>query len=262
MISWLAGLLLTVVCLSAGGVMRPVQHLSIAGATGSLAYLRRAVSAFEQEHRGVTVSISGGGSIAGLVEVSRGRVDVGVSDVLPQVQWTRGANLHSRVVGRVPLLIIVHPGIRLNRVSEKTLRDILTGRIVSWRDLGGASTPIVVFTRPLSSGARLIVQEQILKGQPLSRRAVVELSNGAMQAAVQETPGAIGFIEAGAVPLGVAKLDVGSARFRSETPEHWPYAVVPTVYWQAGASSLVRSLALFLTTRPYRHTYGLYPAVR
>lgn len=259
MTAWIAGLLATMLYLVSSAVSAPQSHhLSVVGATGSLAYLRHAVAGWEEGHPGYTVSLSGGGSVAGLVEVSRGRADVGVSDIAPRSEWTAGQPLSSRPLGRLPILLIAHGGTGVKSVAKSGAQALLTGKVRSWQEVGGAPVPVLVMTRPLASGARDAVQQKILGGQRITRSAIVELSNGAMLAAVRETPGAIGFIEAGRPPAHVRVLGIGSHQFSSATAGEWPYFVVPTLYWRSG-NAAAASLAQYLATRSYRSGYGLVP---
>lgn len=240
------------------GSASPLHHLSIAGATGSLAYLRRAVGGWEQLHPGYTVSISGGGSIAGLVEVSQGRINIGISDVAPQREWIRGGALLSKPLGRTPLLIIAHSKIGVGQVSASRMRAIFMGEIASWKTVGGKSTPIIVVSRPLASGALEALRKGILDGHRVTARAIVQLSNGAVLAAVQETPGAVGFIESSDPPKTVQVLQVGRARYSQKRPQNWPYWVTPSLYWCKPEGGMTQSLANYLATRPYRSEYGLF----
>ncbi len=237
----------------------PSRHLTVAGATGSLAYLRRAVAGWERLHPGYTVSISGGGSIAGLVEVSQGRINIGISDVTPKNEWTGGAALFSKPLGQMPLLMIARPDTGVKNVSLSQLRDMFTGRIRSWKNIGGKETPVIVVSRPLASGALEVLRQQVLQGKPVTSRAIVQLSNGAVLAAVKETPGALGFVESGRLPKMVEVLRVGSLRYSPDFPYEWPYHVVPTLYWHRQSGGMTRSLVDFLATRPYRSQYGLFP---
>lgn len=257
--AWMAGWVLAFFCWTSGAWLAPSRHLTVAGATGSLAYLRRVAADFEKTYPPNTVALSGGGSIAGLVEVSLGRVDIGISDVAPQREWTRGVDLSSLALGRIPLLIIAHPGVGVSSLSPATLRALYSGQVTSWAQVGGRATPVVVMTRPLSSGARQVLQMRLLGTRAMSRAAVVTLSNGAMLAAVQETPGAIGFVESGVAPARVALMGVGLTQFHSQDGAAWPYAVTPTAYWKKSSSVWVRLLAEFLANRPYRRAFGLYP---
>lgn len=255
----LMGLLLALLGAGMLAVHVPVRHLSVAGATGSLAYLRRAAGDFERTQPGWTVSISGGGSVAGLVEVSRGRIDVGVSDLTPRREWTGGRALDALGLGRIPLLLIVHQGTGVVGLSRKEAAGVLSGRIANWKRVGGISSPVVVVTRPQASGARAALQTELLAGTNISRHAIVALSNGAVLALVRETPGSIGFLESGQQPLGVHVLAIGAAHFDNCCPQRWPYRVMTTLYWRRDRGSAAATLARFLAKRPYRSVYGLYP---
>lgn len=243
---------------SAAAPLQSYRHLSIVGATSSLAYLRAAVSGWERLNPGVTVSISGGGSVAGLVEVSHGRADVGVSDVPPESRWIGGTALKATPLGRLPILFIAHSDVGIGRLTKSQLRAVLSGKIRSWAELGGSRSMVIVMTRPISSGALNVVEKRVLAGNPLSRKAIVELSNGAMLAAVRETPGAVGFLETGIIPRGVATLEVGGTRFRSDAAQRWPYFAETALYVRPDAGQPVQSLVQYLASRPYRRDFGLY----
>lgn len=259
--SWVVTWLFAVLALASGALSVPARHhLSIVGATSSLAYLRRAVSAFEGAHPGYTVSLSGGGSVAGLVEVSQGRADVGVSDIPPRADWTGGRPLSGFSLGRLPILFITHPGTGVQAVSGPMLKAILSGRMTGWQQVGGVPTPIIVFTRPLASGARHVVQTAVLGPSSMTRWAITELSNGAMIAAVRETPGSLGFIESSMAPQGVTVLDIAGVHFDAQHPGNWPYMTHPTLYVRPGAAEIVKDLARYVASRPYRSQFGLLGA--
>ncbi len=258
MSGWWIGLVLALLGAGTLTVGTPPRHLSVAGATGSLPYLRRAAGDFERSRPNWTVSISGGGSVAGLVEVSRGRIDVGVSDLAPREEWTGGILLKQRPLGRIPLLVIVHRAVGVSQLSAAQSAAVLSGKIANWDQVGGTREPVVVVTRPGASGARVAIVRELLGREKISRRAIVALSNGAELALVRETPGAIGYVESGQKPPGVRVLILGGAHFEPSHPERWPYRVVPTLYWRKDSGAEVAALVRFLATRAYRSAYGLY----
>jgi len=233
------------------------HHLSILGATSVLAYVRAAVPGWEDLHPGYTVSITGGGSVAGLVEVSRGRTDIGVSDVPAIREWTGDRPLQRQVLGRLPILFVVHPGLGLHHLTRDQLAWVLMGRVANWDQLGGHRVPVVVMSRALSSGALYVVDHKILVEGRMTSRAIIQLSNGAVLAAVRETPGAVGFVESGSMPQGVTVLHVGPFAYDGKSATDWPYYAIPTLYFRGDATPEVRSLVRYLASRPYRSSYGL-----
>lgn len=237
----------------------PVRHLSVMGATSVLPYLKASVPLFERLHPGVTVAISGGGSLAGLIEAQRGHVDIGVSDIAPKGP---GDPLLAIPLGHLPILFVANRTDGVGELSVSELSSILTGQIVRWSALGGAPLPVVVVTRQLASGAREVVEGLVLKGRPMTRRALVQLSNGALLRTVLDTPGAIGFVEGNRHLSGVTVLAVEGKHFSVYCPQKWPYYAVPSLYVKPGADKLVMELAHFLASRPDRARYGLLTAVR
>lgn len=253
---WLRHVATLALMLSSVGVSSP-HHYTIVGSTSILPFLRRSAEAWQSAHPGDTVALAGGGSVAGVVEVSQGRADIGVSDIPVRPQWTGNRELVSYPLGHLPILFIAHSGVGVSQVSHQALGEILTGKVSSWRQVGGHSVPIIVMTRPLASGALWVVSSQVLHRRRISPHAVVQLSNGAMLAAVRETPGAIGFIEAGRVPEQVQVLGVGGHQFSCQTIRAWPYYATPTLYVQKdnqGAQVLAQSIA----EATYRHQYGIW----
>ncbi len=255
--AWIKGLLFTVLAL-ASTVSPASRHLIIVGATSTLSYLRGAVAGFESIHPGYTVSLAGGGSVAGLVEVSRGRADVGVSDIPPRAEWTSGVRLLAVPLGRLPILFVVHPGTGVANLTKMQLQAVLDGRARSWKNVGGRALPIVVMTRPLASGALSVVEGQIMDGRRITSRAIVELSNGATLAGVRETPGAVGFVESGSIPAGVTVLAVAGQRFTPARGEDWPWFARPSLYVRPTAPRVVRELVQYLAAHPDRARYGIY----
>ncbi|AEJ39691.1 phosphate binding protein [Sulfobacillus acidophilus TPY] len=234
-------------------------HITIVGATSCLSYIKAVLPDFERDHPGVTVAVAGGGSVAGLIEAGRGRADLGLSDIPPEPQWTGGISMTSYPLGRLPILFVVNRADGVQHVTEAQLRGLLGGTIRRWNQLGGRSWPVIVVSRPLASGARYVVEHRILQGRPMSSHALIELSNGALLRAVAETPGAIGYVEGPQVIPHIIRLRVNGQTFSTQHPLRWPYFATPRLYARTPVSNLVRSLARYLTTRPQRVQFGIYP---
>jgi phosphate transport system substrate-binding protein len=232
-------------------------HVSIMGATSVLPYLRAASAAFTEADFPYRLTLGGGGSIAGLVEVSRGRVDMAVSDIPPTADWTHGVPLCHEPLGRQPILFIAHPGL-VTDLSRGQLKNLLRGRIDNWSAVGGPKMPVTVVSRPLASGSLRVVETQVLDGHRVTPKAIVMLSNGAVMAAVRESPGGLGFVESGRAPTGVTVLGIDHRRFDVSRPEGWPYYAVPTLYWRCPGNDSIRTVAHYLASQPFRREFGLY----
>ncbi|CAB1129726.1 protein of unknown function [Candidatus Hydrogenisulfobacillus filiaventi] len=229
------------------------QVLRVMGATSLVPYLQAVIPAFERQRPGVRVSLSAGGSFAGLEAVRRGQVEAGLSD-LPVPEGPAWRGLRALPLGCLAVVPIVHPRLGLRRLSAGQLAAVLEGRVRNWREVGGPDLPVVVVVRPRASGARAVLEEGLhLRG--FSPRAVVQLSNGAVARTVQETPGAVGFVEAPFVRPGVQVLDVGPYHYGGDGP--WPFQARLALVARRPVAPEVAELAAFAASWPGRAAYGI-----
>ncbi len=237
------------------------RSISVMGASSVLAYVKAGARLWQRAHPGYQVVVSGGGSVAGLIELGRGHVNVAMSDIAPRAEWAAG--VVGFPLGKLPILFVVNRRAGVDAVGANVLADILRGRIGNWAQVGGQAMPVVVVGRPLASGARLAVERQVLGGRgSFSRFALMQLSNGAVLRTVADTPGAIGFVEGERQLPGVVQLAVGGRSFDRREPNAWPYYAIPTLYVNPGASPAVLDFVRYLARRPDRARYGLVPLPR
>jgi phosphate transport system substrate-binding protein len=94
-----------------------------------------------------------------------------------------------------PVVLIVHPLVRLDTLSPGQVRDIFSGAITNWSEVGGPDAPVRVVSRVEGSGTRTTF-EQIIMGQPglITAEAIEEETNQAVRRMVASRPYAIGFV--------------------------------------------------------------------
>lgn len=172
------------------------ERVTIVGSTALLPLVKQAAADFRAENPGVTINVTGGGSSSGLSRVASGAADIGTSDVFAPDDLAKEKKLVDHQVAIAPFVIVVHPSVGLDSLTQEQLIRVFTGRIANWKPFGGADQRISIVGRSDSSGSRAIIKEKVLSGHEFSRNATVQDSNGAARAAVASTPGAIGYIDA------------------------------------------------------------------
>ncbi len=232
-------------------------HVSIMGSTALVPLIKEVLPEWESKHPLVRVSVTGGGSWAGLAAVSKGQADIGMSDIAPS--HLVATRLIKYPLGRLPVLFIAHRANVPRWVSSHSLRELFTGRYKNWHQAGGPNLRVVIVSRPLSSGSRYVVEQRVLLGQSLTPHAIIQLSNGALYKTVLSTPGALGYLEWRPGLKGVVVMAVGPNRFANNRPTNWPYYTEPTLYVPSQASALVKQLAFWLSQTPKREEFGIYP---
>ncbi len=126
---------------------------------------------------GRTIHVLANGSSKGVLALIKGKADVAMisapfEDVRASVErkspGTIGnVQLIQHRIGAVKTRFIVHPSNPIRSISEDQLRDVLLGKIVNWRALGGPDMPIVVFTTKPGKGLRSLVEKKFLGGQSI-----------------------------------------------------------------------------------------------
>jgi phosphate transport system substrate-binding protein len=100
------------------------------------------------------------------------------------------------VVGVDGIAVIVNSRNPINSLSIDQLRQIFSGSITDWSQIGGSPGPISIFLRETASGTRDLFQSLVLKKDTFSSAASIPGtgSNNDVSQAVAEAPGGIGFL--------------------------------------------------------------------
>jgi phosphate transport system substrate-binding protein len=155
-----------------------------------------------QKKTGIKVVIDGGGATRGIRDVAKGASDLGGSCRLPLVyqsgdgRWNvESQERHVKMipVGWDALVVIVHKENRmLDNISQQQLRDIYTGKITTWRELGANSDqPINLYARDGKISGVERTMRQLLFNNPeleFTVRAASLPSSGKIEEAVEKDP--------------------------------------------------------------------------
>jgi phosphate transport system substrate-binding protein len=73
------------------------------------------------------------------------------------------------------------------------VRDIYTGRITNWKEVGGKDEPVILYSRENSSGTYVYFKDFVLLGKDYSPRAQTLQGTAAVVNAVSKDPNGIGY---------------------------------------------------------------------
>lgn len=168
------------------------------------------------------------GSGTGIKSVIAGTADIGDSSrALKDEEKEQG--LVENIVAIDGIAIITDKANKVTDLTTDQLVKIYTGEITNWKDLGGDDQNIVVIGREASSGTRGAFEE-ILKvtgeeGQPACKYARELNETGAVVAAVESTPGAIGYVSLDNITDKVAALKLDGVVPSEETVKDGSYTL-------------------------------------
>ncbi len=201
-------LLWLVACRSPVQPPEPVV-IEIAGSTSMQPLLEDLAEAYTRHHKYVTIKVEGGGSRLGMELAREGRVDLAASSQTPHAEGRSIATpLHwSTPIALDGIAIIVHPDNGVEGLTMLQVRDIFSGRILSWKEVGGRAEEIVVVSREEGSGTRKAFEGMVMGGRRVTPTAVVMPGSAAVVEYVAEHPEAIGYVSMGYLTNGLAPLN-------------------------------------------------------
>ena len=163
------------------------------------------------------------GSSAGVEAVVSGTAQIGdVSRALSDEEKSKG--LVENVVALDGIAIITDKNNTVANLTKQQLIDIYTGKITNWKDVGGSDQKIVVIGREDGSGTRDAFEE-ILDIADQCKLAQTLSETGQVAAAVEKTPGAIGYISLDALSDKVKALQLDGVEASEATIKDGSYTL-------------------------------------
>lgn len=189
-------LLLTGLMLSLTASAHAQERVVIGGAGAHLPVMTSLAEAYRMRQSSDVIEVVAKqtGSTGAIRGVEAGALTVGLTS--RPLHGDEQRALVYRVYGRTPLVIGVHPDVSVKSLTERQLCAIFSGRITSWKDLGGPDARIVVLTRN-EDGTKSTVREQIACFRDLTETpdAVVMTKAAAMGDALSRRASTIGLID-------------------------------------------------------------------
>ena len=116
-----------------------------------------------------------------------------------------------------------------NKVKDLTLqqvKDIYTGKITNWKEVGGADAEIVVVSREDGSGTRDGFQEIVgFESKDLTSNAQISDGSGNIKTTVQGNENAIGYISFGYLDDSINAVKIGGVEPKEENVYNDKYPI-------------------------------------
>ncbi len=222
-----------VVCLSS--ILTAFDQIKITGSTTVYPISDKCARVFEDEHPGVEIDIAPTGSSVGISSIIDGSADIGNASreaKQKEIEQAHADNvdLHGTVIALDGVAVVVHPGNDVRNLSLKQLQDIYTGKVTSWKEIGGVDKPILVISRDPSSGTYEVFNHAVLKGKELSMTAILVQGNQSVADAVAMTESAIGYIGFGFLQGHLKALSIEDVAPSNQSISCGEYALSRKLY--------------------------------
>lgn len=186
-------LLLTFVALA-----MPKQRITIKGSDTMVILVQR-WSELYPDKTNTEFQVTGGGSGTGIAALINGTTDICASsrpikkDEVAQLEKKFGYKGLEIRVAMDGLAVYVHKNNPVKQLTMAQIKDIFTGKVTNWKDVGGANKPILLYSRENNSGTYEFFKEHVLLKQDFASNAQHMAGTAALINAVSKDPNSIGF---------------------------------------------------------------------
>ena len=195
-------------------------------ATGGSTSMKNVIAAltegFAEVEPGVTVSYDPTGSGAGVTGATDKTLDIGLSS--RGLKDEEKNDVDGTVIALDGIAIIVNKASKVEDLTVDKLKQMFTGEVTNWADVGGDDGEIVLIGREAGSGTRDGF-ESIVDVKDSCKYAQELTATGAVISAVEANPLAIGYASLSAVGDTVKMVTVGGVECSEETVKDGSYEV-------------------------------------
>ena len=195
-------------------------------ATGGSTSMKNVIAAltegFTEVEPGVTVSYDPTGSGAGITGATDKTLDIGLSS--RALKDDEKADVDGTTIALDGIAIIVNNASKVEDLTVDQLKQMFTGEITNWSEVGGDDGEIVLIGREAGSGTRDGF-ESIVDVKDSCKYAQELTATGAVISAVEANPLAIGYASLSAVGDTVKMVTVGGVECSEDTVKDGSYEV-------------------------------------
>lgn len=180
------------------------ETVSIHGSTVFIASLIDPNKAAIEKETGLTLDVVGNSAGTGVVELVQGKADVAMiaSSLKDLVDKTNAKKpgtvdintLKAHEMGKTRIVFAASNAIPIKELTRSQISDILRGKIVNWKEVGGPDQEIIVITGIPSTGLRVAIEKAFIGGESISAKKREVSNTSTIVKVTGQLPEAIGLM--------------------------------------------------------------------
>jgi phosphate transport system substrate-binding protein len=175
------------------------KAITVKGSDTMVILGQRWAEVYMNQNPGVVIQVTGGGSGVGIAALINGSTDI--CEASRPIKSSEVDKLKERFNSTGVEIAVARDGLAVylneeNKITELTLdqlKGIYTGKITSWKELGGEDTKIVLYGRENSSGTYVYFKENVLTGADFASQTQTLPGTAAIVNAVAKDKYGIGY---------------------------------------------------------------------
>jgi len=185
------------------------------GATTVVSVVVNPARAAVEKATGHSLEIVGNATGKGLVDLSDGKADASMTseplDIAIAAAEVAGKKIDPKTlqmheVRKDEIVFIVHPSNPVTALTWEQLRDIHTGKITNWKQVGGKDAPITVYSDAVTGGTRAMVKKVVMGGAEYAPSVKSLTSVARVAEVLPKDEGGIGGVGKGFVDSAKTKI--------------------------------------------------------
>ena len=162
---YIVGLLMTVFVVSCGP--RDIETIVIRGSDTEVNLVLRMAETYMSDDPKISIAVTGGGSGNGIASLINKRTDIAnASRAFSQEELDlaneRGLDVRPIIFAVDALCFIVNEDLPVEGLTLQQIRDLFTGSVENWSEVGGPDIPVSLYGRQGNSGTFVYIQQKIL----------------------------------------------------------------------------------------------------
>jgi phosphate transport system substrate-binding protein len=204
---------------------------------------QQVAESYMRENPGVIVSVSSMGSMRGVKSLINATCNIAMAssdldDDLKRISTDDNVTVTKHVIAHDALVPIVNNRNTVTNLTVEQLRELFSGEIKNWQQVGGPNEPVIIVSEDGNSGDYATWQEKVMhEGKVVTPQAHFVATSGAMKEQIAQTPGAIGYVSLAHLDNSTKALTVEGISAKPDTIKSKKYP-------------LMRELIVYTTQNP------------
>jgi phosphate transport system substrate-binding protein len=224
------------------------EVITVKGSDTMVILAQRWAETYMKKNPNVTIQVTGGGSGTGISALINGTTDVcnasrpmkpAEKQKLKQRFSTLGVEIKAAKDG---IALYVHESNPVQELTLKQVKEIYTGKITNWKQVGGADARIILYSRENNSGTYVYFKDVVLEAQDYAPNCQNMPGTAAVVNAVAKDPNGIGY--------GGAAYGKGIRDLKIKADENSPAYIPNAETVGNGTYPITRFLYMYVKSRP------------
>ena len=213
-----------------GGFLQAQEKVVIGGSGGLAEEMQELAKLYLQKHSGDTVDViqESMSTTGGIEGTKAGRFTLGMVS-RPPTESEKGKLVYKRIV-MAPVGIGVNKSTSVSSLSEAQICDVFSGKLKSWKEIGGGEGSITVLARKKDDNSMQVLYDKMgcFKGLKLTPNAVLLVRASEVMDALEHRASTIGVVNVSSVMgerqnIKVLAMDGASPTNESVTTGKYKY---------------------------------------